>query len=104
RGGDAAARVGAGARLARCLRALVRARTTIVVRVVEAGAAVTGVVRARRTVVAVERRAHARAVGAVIFDRARVAVVTRRVMLADAEVADVVRAGVPIVAVVVPRA
>src|SRR5262249_43648013 len=99
--GDAALRVGARARLAGGLGALVRPGTAIVVRVVEAGAVVAGVVRTRRTVVAVERSARTRAVGAAIFDRARVAVVTRRVVLADPEVADVVRAGVPIVAVVV---
>src|SRR5262249_13438729 len=52
--GDAALRVGARARLAGGLGALVRPGTAIVVRVVEAGAVVAGVVRTRRTVVAVE--------------------------------------------------
>ena len=98
--------VGADTGLAHGLGALVRRHAHAAVRLVHAGAAVAEVVGASEAVVAGHRLARAGTGGASIADRARVAVVARvpvadAVVLADAEVADVVGAGIAVETVVV---
>src|SRR5262249_24598672 len=74
---DAAARIGARARQALRLHALVRRGAAIVGGPADAGAAVAEVARAGGAVVAVERAPGARPVRTAVADRARVAVVAR---------------------------